>query len=208
LGVRDASNLLILHEVRQKPPAGLVLILMDIDLAGRMSNELDRMADFAGTVCEAVTEPEGIEFNRDSIEVSRIKEDAHYEGARVRFLRRSRRRESRCRSTLALGTLSFRRRPRSSTQRCSISRLLVRDAAVPFGVDRRVHHHLVFRKGLLGDERSRKVRIAMRPSRFAAESRVQALSGSAADGESHSPFPERVLPLSVGVAPEPNAIDE
>jgi hypothetical protein len=48
----------------------------------------------------------------------------------------------------------------------------------------------------------------MRPSRFAAESRVQALSGSTADGESHSPSPERVLPLSVGVAPEPNAINE
>ena len=93
--MRDASNLLIPHEVGQKPPAGLVLILMDIDLAGRMSNEPDRIADFACTVCEAVTEPEGIELNRDSIEVSRIEEGAHYEGARVRFLRRSRRRESR-----------------------------------------------------------------------------------------------------------------
>jgi predicted nucleotidyltransferase component of viral defense system len=58
---------------------------MDIDLAGRMSNELDHIADFVGTVCEVVTEPDGIEFNRDSIEVSRIKEDANYEGVRVRF---------------------------------------------------------------------------------------------------------------------------
>ena len=30
-------------------------------------------------------DPDGIEFNRDSIEVSRIKEDADYEGVRVQF---------------------------------------------------------------------------------------------------------------------------
>ena len=37
------------------------------------------------TVCEVDDEPDGISFNRTSIEVSRIKEDADYEGVRVQF---------------------------------------------------------------------------------------------------------------------------
>jgi hypothetical protein len=36
-------------------------------------------------VCEVDVEPDGIAFNRASIEVSRIKEDADYEGVRVQF---------------------------------------------------------------------------------------------------------------------------
>ena len=58
---------------------------MDIDLAGRTSNELDHIAELVGAVCEVVAEPDGVEFNRASIEASRIKEDADYEGVRVRF---------------------------------------------------------------------------------------------------------------------------
>jgi predicted nucleotidyltransferase component of viral defense system len=58
---------------------------MDIDLAGRTNNQLDHIADIIGNVCEVVVEPDGLEFNRASIEASRIKEDADYEGVRVRF---------------------------------------------------------------------------------------------------------------------------
>jgi len=58
---------------------------MDIDLAGRTSNELDHIAELVGAACEIVTVPDGIKFNRTSIEVSRIKEVADYEGVRVRF---------------------------------------------------------------------------------------------------------------------------
>ena len=58
---------------------------IDIDLAGTTSNELDHIADLIGEVCEVVAEPDGVEFNRASIEASRIKEDADYEGVRVRF---------------------------------------------------------------------------------------------------------------------------
>jgi hypothetical protein len=58
---------------------------MDIDLAGRTSNELGHIEELVGAVCEVVAEPDGVEFNRASIEVSRIKEDAEYEGVRVRF---------------------------------------------------------------------------------------------------------------------------
>lgn len=58
---------------------------MDIDLAGRTSNELEHIASLIGEVCEVAVDPDGLEFNRPSIEVNRIKEDAEYEGVRVRF---------------------------------------------------------------------------------------------------------------------------
>lgn len=58
---------------------------VDIDLAGRTSNDLDHIAKLVGAICDVTAEPDGIEFNRASIEVSRIKEDADYEGVRVRF---------------------------------------------------------------------------------------------------------------------------
>jgi Nucleotidyl transferase AbiEii toxin, Type IV TA system len=58
---------------------------MDIDLEGRVNNQLDHIKEVVGTVCEVDVEPDGIAFNRASIEVSRIKEDADYEGVRVQF---------------------------------------------------------------------------------------------------------------------------
>jgi len=58
---------------------------VDIDLAGQTSNELEHIAEIVRAVCATVAEPDGIEFVQASIEVSRIKEDADYEGVRVRF---------------------------------------------------------------------------------------------------------------------------
>ena len=58
---------------------------IDIDLAGRTSNELNHITELVGTVCDVVAEPDGIEFNRASIEVTRIKRDADCEGVRVKF---------------------------------------------------------------------------------------------------------------------------
>ena len=58
---------------------------MDIDLAGRTSNELPHIAELMHAVCSVTTEPDGIEFVPASIEVSRIKEGADYEGVRVRL---------------------------------------------------------------------------------------------------------------------------
>ena len=58
---------------------------IDIDIAGRTSNELDHITELVGTVCDVVAEPDGIEFNRASIEATRIIEDADYEGVRVKF---------------------------------------------------------------------------------------------------------------------------
>lgn len=58
---------------------------MDIDLAGQTNNQLDHIREVVSAVCGVAVDPDGIEFNRDSIEVSRIKEDADYEGVRVLF---------------------------------------------------------------------------------------------------------------------------
>jgi hypothetical protein len=63
---------------------------MDIDLAGKTNNELEHIRSLVGEVCEFATEPDGIEFTAASIEVQRIKEDAEYEGVRVRFQRDAR----------------------------------------------------------------------------------------------------------------------
>ena len=58
---------------------------MDIDLAGRTNNQLDHIKEIVGAVCEIAVDPDGIEFNRASIELSRIKENADYEGVRIQF---------------------------------------------------------------------------------------------------------------------------
>jgi hypothetical protein len=58
---------------------------MDIDLAGRTNNQLDHIKEIVSAVCDLAVDPEGIEFNRHSIEIRQIKEDADYEGVRVQF---------------------------------------------------------------------------------------------------------------------------
>lgn len=58
---------------------------MDIDLAGRTSNELDHIQSVIAELCDLVIEPDGLKFDPASIEVQRIKEDAEYGGVRVRF---------------------------------------------------------------------------------------------------------------------------
>jgi len=58
---------------------------MDIDLARRTTNQLDHIKEVVGTVSAIDVAPDGIQFNRATIAVSRIKEDADYEGVRVQF---------------------------------------------------------------------------------------------------------------------------
>lgn len=58
---------------------------MDIDLAARTDNQLDHIKEVVGAVCDVAVDTDGIEFNRSSIEVRRIKEDADYEGVRAQF---------------------------------------------------------------------------------------------------------------------------
>lgn len=58
---------------------------MDIDLAGKTSNELAHIETVIREVCGMAAPPDGLEFDPASIELARIKEDAEYEGVRVRF---------------------------------------------------------------------------------------------------------------------------
>jgi predicted nucleotidyltransferase component of viral defense system len=58
---------------------------LDIDLAGRTDNDLEHIRSVVARLCRQDTEPDGVEFDPESIEIVRIKEDAEYEGVRVRF---------------------------------------------------------------------------------------------------------------------------
>lgn len=58
---------------------------IDIDLAGRTSNELDHIRALLVEICSAQTAPDGIDFVADSVRVARIREDADYEGVRGQF---------------------------------------------------------------------------------------------------------------------------
>jgi len=58
---------------------------VDIDLMGRTSNELAHIESVVRELCNVVSEPDGVKFSAASIKVARIKEDAEYEGVRVRF---------------------------------------------------------------------------------------------------------------------------
>jgi hypothetical protein len=53
--------------------------------APRTNNQLDHIREIVGAVCDIEVDPDGIEFDRASIDVSRIREGAEYEGVRVRF---------------------------------------------------------------------------------------------------------------------------
>ena len=56
----------------------------DIDLLGFTENSLDNLATVAKEICEADVEEDGIRFDSENIQVQRIKEDADYEGVRIR----------------------------------------------------------------------------------------------------------------------------
>lgn len=58
---------------------------MDIDLAGRTSNDLAHVRSLIRDVCAIEAEPDGLRFDVGSVEVFRINEDADYEGVRVTF---------------------------------------------------------------------------------------------------------------------------
>ncbi len=57
----------------------------DIDLLGRLDNSPQNLASVVAEVCEADVEPDGLVFKAATVKAIRIKEDADYEGVRVRF---------------------------------------------------------------------------------------------------------------------------
>jgi predicted nucleotidyltransferase component of viral defense system len=58
---------------------------IDIDLSGRTGNDLEHIRSIFDLFCQSQVEPDGIEFDPATVEVSRIAEDADYEGVRARF---------------------------------------------------------------------------------------------------------------------------
>jgi predicted nucleotidyltransferase component of viral defense system len=57
----------------------------DIDLLGFTTNELDAVAQIIQEVCLKEVEPDGLIFDVHTIQCQRIKEDADYEGVRVKL---------------------------------------------------------------------------------------------------------------------------
>lgn len=58
---------------------------MDIDLLGRIDNNIGTIIELTREICRQGMEPDGIDFDIATIEAERIAEDADYEGIRVRF---------------------------------------------------------------------------------------------------------------------------
>ena len=58
---------------------------MDIDLMGRTDNSREHIRVVVEEICGLAVEQDGVEFREETIEIQRIKEDAEYEGARVRL---------------------------------------------------------------------------------------------------------------------------
>lgn len=90
-----------LYRLAQSPHAGLFVLkgallltawqaplsrpTMDIDFAGKTSNDVDHIKSLIDDMCGQEVEDDGLRFVKNSITAKRIKEDANYEGVRVRF---------------------------------------------------------------------------------------------------------------------------
>ena len=60
-------------------------ITRDIDLLGKLSNDLDQVKAMVQTVCAVVVEEDGLTFDPGTVVTMRISEDADYEGVRAAF---------------------------------------------------------------------------------------------------------------------------
>lgn len=58
---------------------------MDIDLLGKTSNDEVRIVEQIREIMSVETEPDGLEFDLNSVYAERITENADYEGVRIRF---------------------------------------------------------------------------------------------------------------------------
>jgi hypothetical protein len=66
--------------------APLARATKDIDFLGRLDNSLDNLGRVVRDVCTVDVEPDGVVFDPTTVKTERIKEDADYEGVRVRFV--------------------------------------------------------------------------------------------------------------------------
>ena len=66
--------------------APLARATKDLDFLGRLDNSLENLERVVQDVCSADVEPDGMVFDPVTVKAERIKEDADYEGVRVRFM--------------------------------------------------------------------------------------------------------------------------
>jgi hypothetical protein len=66
--------------------APLARATKDLDFLGRLDNSLETLERVVREVCVADVEPDGMVFDPATMKTERIKEDADYEGVRVRFV--------------------------------------------------------------------------------------------------------------------------
>ena len=57
----------------------------DIDLLGRMANQVENVVAIAREICAQPVAPDGLVFNPATVKGARIAKDANYEGVRIRF---------------------------------------------------------------------------------------------------------------------------
>jgi hypothetical protein len=66
--------------------APLARATKDLDFLGRLDNSLENLERVVREMCAADVEPDGMVFDPATVKTERIKEDADYEGVRVRFV--------------------------------------------------------------------------------------------------------------------------
>lgn len=66
--------------------APLARATKDLDFLGHLDNSLENLERVVREVCTAAVEPDGMVFDPATVKTERIKEDADYEGVRVRFV--------------------------------------------------------------------------------------------------------------------------
>lgn len=66
--------------------APLARATKDLDLLGRLDNSLENLKRVVQEVCAADVEPDGMVFDSATMKAERIKEDADYQGVRLRFV--------------------------------------------------------------------------------------------------------------------------
>jgi Nucleotidyl transferase AbiEii toxin, Type IV TA system len=66
--------------------APLARATKDLDFLGRLDNSLENLERVVREVCAADVEADGMVFDSATVKAGRIKEDAEYEGVRVRFV--------------------------------------------------------------------------------------------------------------------------
>jgi predicted nucleotidyltransferase component of viral defense system len=76
--LKGALSLFVLHVPVTRPTR-------DIDLLGRIDNDLEAIRNTIAQICQQQVEPDGLVFDPASVTTERIAEDADYHGVRAKF---------------------------------------------------------------------------------------------------------------------------